>query len=61
MLITCYLRKGIVYAPTVARRASSPIYTNIEPIEVIPLQELDAVRRALRESLKKGKSHRAGS
>jgi len=54
MMITCYLRRGIVYIPTVARRATSPIYTNIEPIAVIPLEDLDAVRQALRESLKKG-------
>jgi hypothetical protein len=54
MLITCYLRKGIVYVPTVARRASSPIYTNIEPIAVTPLEDLDSVRQALRESLKRG-------
>jgi hypothetical protein len=54
MLITCYLRAGIVYVPTVARRASSPIYTNIEPIAVIPVDDLDAVRQALRESLTRG-------
>jgi hypothetical protein len=54
MLISCYLREGTVYVPTVARRASGPIYTDIEPIAVIPIINLDAVRQALRESLTRG-------
>jgi hypothetical protein len=54
MLITCYLRENIVFVPTVVRRASGPIYTNIEPIAVIPLGNLDSVRQALRDSLKRG-------
>jgi hypothetical protein len=54
MLIECYLREGIVYVPTVARRASSPIYTTVEPIVVVPLRDRHAVRAALVDSLKKG-------
>jgi hypothetical protein len=54
MLIECYLREGTVYVPTVARRASSPIYTTIEPIAVVPLNDHDAVRAALLNSLKRG-------
>jgi hypothetical protein len=54
MLVECYLREGIVYVPTVARRASSPIYTTIEPIAVVPLNDPDAVRAALLDSVKKG-------
>jgi hypothetical protein len=54
MLITCYLREGMVYVPTVVRRASGPIYSSIEPIEVIPLGNLASVRQALRESLRRG-------
>jgi hypothetical protein len=54
MLIECYLREGTVYVPTVARRASSPIYTTIEPVVVISLNDLDAVRAALLDSLKRG-------
>jgi hypothetical protein len=54
MLITCYLRKGIVYVPTMARRTSGPIYSDIEPIAVIALGDSIAVRQALRESLKRG-------
>ena len=47
MLFTCYLRSGIVYVPTVARRKSEPIYTNIEPVSVVPLSSPEGVRRAL--------------
>jgi hypothetical protein len=54
MLITCYLRAGTVYVPTVARRVSGPIYTEIEPISVVSLSSFDSVRQALRESLKRG-------
>jgi hypothetical protein len=54
MLITCYLRKGVVYVPTMGRRASGPIYTDIEPIAVVPLDDSIAVRQALRESLNRG-------
>jgi hypothetical protein len=54
MLITCYLRAGTVYVPTVARRVSGPIYTEIEPIRVVSLRSFDSVRQALRESLKRG-------
>jgi hypothetical protein len=54
MLIKCYLREGTVYVPTVARRASSPIYTTIEPIAVVPLNDPAAVRAALVDSLNRG-------
>lgn len=51
MLFTCYLREGIVYIPTVARRKSEPIYTTIEPVAVVPLNSLEDVRRALLETI----------
>ena len=54
MLIKCYLREGTVYVPTVVRRASSPIYNIIEPIAVVPLNNPDAVRAALLNSLNRG-------
>jgi hypothetical protein len=54
MLIECYLRGSTVYVPTVARRASSPIYTTIEPVAVVALHDLGAVRAALLDSLKRG-------
>ena len=54
MFIECYLREGTVYVPTVARRASSPIYTTIEPVVVVPLDDLGSVRAALLDLLKRG-------
>jgi hypothetical protein len=50
MLSTCYLRNGVVYVPAVARRASGPIYTDVEPVAVIPLSNSDDVRCALLEA-----------
>ena len=51
MLFTCYLRDGIVYVPTMARRKSEPIYTTIEPVAVVPLSNSEDVRRALLETV----------
>jgi hypothetical protein len=51
MLFTCYLRDGIVYVPTMARRKSEPIYTTIEPVAVVPLSNSQDVRRALLETI----------
>jgi hypothetical protein len=51
MLFTCYLRGGIVYVPTMARRESEPVYTAIEPVAVVHLTETENVRRALLETM----------
>jgi hypothetical protein len=34
MLFQCYLRRGIVYVPTTAKRGTS-VYTAIEPVAVV--------------------------
>ena len=51
MLFTCYLRNNVVYVPTMAKRKSEPIYTTVEPISVVPVSNLDDVRRALLETI----------
>jgi hypothetical protein len=51
MLASCYLRNGTVYVPTMARRASGPIYTDIEPFVVLPLNDIRAVRQALLDAV----------
>ena len=51
MLFTCYLREGVVYIPTMARRMSEPIYTTIEPVAVVRLINTEEVRRALLETI----------
>jgi hypothetical protein len=54
MFIECYLREGTVYVPTVVRQTSGPIYNIIEPIAVVPVNDPDAVRAALLDSLNRG-------
>jgi hypothetical protein len=44
MLYKCYLRKGIVYVPTVGRRGGA--YTDIEPVVVVPVTDAASLRRA---------------
>jgi len=51
MLFSCYLRDGVVYVPTIARRKSEPIYTTIEPVAVVALSNSEDVRRALLETI----------
>jgi hypothetical protein len=51
MLFHAYLRDGIVYVPTVAKRASEPIYTNIEPVAVVSVTSTDALRQALLDTI----------
>jgi hypothetical protein len=51
MLVTCYLRNGIVYIPTVARHKSQPIYSNVDPVTVVPLSNPEDVRQALLEAI----------
>src|SRR5579859_2068606 len=51
MLFICYLRDGIVFVPTMARREAEPIYTTIEPVSVVPVSSPEDVRRALLETI----------
>jgi hypothetical protein len=51
MLFHSYLRDGIVYVPTVAVREGGPVYTDIEPVAVVPATNTEALRRALLEAI----------
>jgi hypothetical protein len=51
MLFSSYLREGIVYVPTVAKRGTGPVYTEIEPVAVAPVTNTDAIRRALLDAI----------
>jgi hypothetical protein len=44
MLYKCYLRKRIVYVPTVGRRGGA--YTDIDPVAVVPVADTEGLRRA---------------
>jgi hypothetical protein len=54
MLFTCYLRNKIVYVPTMGRRKSEPVYSTIEPVSVVPLENAEGVRNALLEAIARG-------
>jgi hypothetical protein len=47
------LRKGVVYLPTYGE-VEKGFYRAIEPVAVIPLSNLDALRRAIRETIARG-------
>jgi hypothetical protein len=49
MLYSCYLRKGIVYVPTVGNRRG--VYTLIEPVAVVPVANTEGLRTAFRDAI----------
>jgi hypothetical protein len=51
MMYNCNLRKGVVYIPTVGKRGS--VYTDIEPVAVVPVGDSAALRKALLEVIAK--------
>jgi hypothetical protein len=53
MLFHIYIRRGMVYVPTVAQREGGP-YTDIEPVAVVPIANVDGLRRALAEAIARG-------
>jgi hypothetical protein len=50
MLFQTYLRRGIVYLPTTAKRGTS-VYTAIEPVAVVPVTNTEGLRRAFLETI----------
>jgi hypothetical protein len=54
MLVHAYLRRGVVYVPTVARREGGPVYTDIEPVAVVPVANSEGIRRALLDAIARG-------
>jgi len=51
--ISCYLRRGIVYIPTMGK-ISKGHYSGDEPVAVVPVSNTDGLRRALRETIARG-------
>jgi hypothetical protein len=49
MLYKCYLRKGVVYVPTVGDRRG--VYTLIEPVAVVPVTNTEGLRAAFRDAV----------
>lgn len=48
-----YLRKGIVYVPTMGKMAKG-FYRGVEPVAVVPASNTEALRRALAETIARG-------
>lgn len=53
MLLLCYLRKGAVYVPVLAKTEAG-FYKWIEPITVTPVASAAALRDALKEVIARG-------
>lgn len=49
MLYKCYLRKGVVYVPTVGNRRG--VYTLIEPVAVLLATNTEGLRAAFRDAV----------
>lgn len=50
MLCTCYLRKGIVYVPTLGRVGTAH-YRVVEPVAVVTVSQTSDLRGAFREAI----------
>jgi len=48
-----YLRKGIVYVPTVAQTEAG-FYLGVEPVDVVPVANTEALQRAILRAIKTG-------
>src|ERR1700742_3405411 len=53
MLFHCFLRKGVVYVPTVVRLETGA-YMDVEPIGVAAVADTDAIRRPFLAAIDKG-------
>jgi hypothetical protein len=53
MLINCYLRRNVVYVPTMARMKTGA-YREIEPVAVLSAADTDGLRRAIGGAIKRG-------
>ncbi len=52
MLYNCYLRKGIVYVPTIGKRGGA--YVVMEPVAVVPAKSTEDLRCAFEEAIGRG-------
>ncbi len=53
MDLTCYLRKGIVYIPTLGMMDRG-LFRHIEPVWVVPVSDKAALRRAILDTIARG-------
>jgi hypothetical protein len=53
MLYNCFLRNGVVYVPAVAKLESG-VYTDVEPVAVVPAANTEGLRRAFLDAIGRG-------
>jgi hypothetical protein len=53
MLCRFYLRRGVVYIPTLGK-IDKGFYRSIEPVAVVPMSNTGALRRALLDTIERG-------
>ena len=53
MLCHFYLRRGVVYIPTLGR-VDNAYYCSIEPVAVVPMSNTEALRRSLLDTIARG-------
>ena len=53
MIWNVYLRRGMLYVPTVARTESG-LYLDVEPVGVAAATDADAVRKVVRSAIERG-------
>lgn len=54
MLCTCYLRRGVVYVPTMAQVEPRAGHKLVEQVAVMPISDSAAVKQALQETIARG-------
>jgi len=54
MMISFYLRKGIVYVPTCGKTEGGGPWRNIEPVTVVPFSDTTNLRRAFHQLVARG-------
>ncbi len=52
MLYHCYLKKGVVYLPTVVNQGTA-VYMDIEPVRTVRVADTEGLRRALGDTMSK--------
>jgi hypothetical protein len=54
MLYHCYVRKSLVFVPTVAKVERGGPYSDVEPVAVVPVSDTAGLRHAFRETIARG-------
>lgn len=54
ILCNFYLRKSVVYIPTMAKVENHAHYREIDPVAVVPLTNCDSLRKAIRDAMDRG-------